>query len=119
MDDIPVPIPAKPVRLLDQLRVHMRSRNLAYKTEQTYLSWIKNFIYFHGKKHPRMLGAKEINEYLTHLAVHKNLAVNTQKTALNALVYLYKQFYHYLKFPLTKLIFPMNFYQSTYAANLN
>lgn len=93
MDDIPVPIPAKPVRLLDQLRVHMRSRNLAYKTEQTYLSWIKNFIYFHGKKHPRMLGAKEINEYLTHLAVHKNLAVNTQKTALNALVYLYKQFY--------------------------
>jgi len=93
MDDIPVPIPIKPVKFLDQLRVHMRSRNLAYKTEQTYINWIKSFIYYHGKKHPRTLGVREIDEYLSHLAVRRNLAVNTQKTALNALVYLYKQFF--------------------------
>ena len=71
----------------------MRGRNLAYKTEQTYINWIKDFIYFHGKRHPKTLGTEEIDAYLSHLAVRRNLAINTQKTALNSLVYLYKQFY--------------------------
>lgn len=93
MDDIPIPIPSSPTRLLDQLRAHMRSRNLAYRTECTYIHWIKSYIYFHKKVHPRDLGSKEIDEYLSHLAVRSNLAVNTQKTALNAVMYLYKQFF--------------------------
>ncbi len=71
----------------------MRSRNLSYKTEQTYIGWIKSYIVFHNKRHPQEMGKKEINEFLSHLAVHKNLAINTQKTALNAIIYLYKQFY--------------------------
>lgn len=93
MDDIPQPLPKNPVKLLDQLRAHMRSRNLAYKTELTYIRWIRSFIYFHEKKHPRDLSPPQIDEYLTYLAVQLNLSINTQKTALNALVYLYKQFY--------------------------
>jgi len=93
MDDIPIPLPARPTRLLDQLRVHMRSRNLAYKTERTYIRWITSYIRFHHKTHPRELGACDIDAYLSHLAVQQNLSVNTQKTALNALMYMYKQFF--------------------------
>lgn len=93
MDDIPIPIPAHPTRLLDQLRAHMRSQNLAYKTEQTYIRWIINYIHFHNKAHPKDLGSDDIDAYLSHLAVRLNLSINTQKTALNALMYLYKKFY--------------------------
>ena len=50
-DDIPPPLPAKPVRLLDQLRYFIRQQNKAYKTEKTYVHWVKRYIFFHHKKH--------------------------------------------------------------------
>ena len=91
MDNIRPPLPQKPTKFLDQLTFHMRSKNLAYRTEKTYIGWIKDFIIFHNKKHPEKMGTAEINAYLSHLSVTKNLSINSQKTALNAIVYLYKK----------------------------
>ena len=90
--DIPVVLPEKPVRLLDQLRHFIRSRGMAYKTEQTYVRWTLRFIRFHKKRHPKEMGSREVEAFLSHLAINRNCAVNTQKTALNALVFLYREF---------------------------
>ena len=81
MDDIPKNIPHKPVRFLDQLRLHIRKSGLAYRTEQTYIHWIKRFIYFNNKAHPKDLGVLHIEVFLNDLAVHRHCAINTQKIA--------------------------------------
>ena len=92
MDDIPIPLPDKPQRFMDQLRVFMRAKRLAYRTEKTYCTWILDFIRFHKRKHPESMGPEEVDAWLSHLASNRNVAINTQKTALNAVVFLYKQF---------------------------
>ena len=92
MDDIPHPLPDKPVRLMDRLRAFMRARHLAYRTEKTYCTWILDFVRFYQRRHPESVGAVEIDAWLSHLANKRHVAVNTQKTALNAVVLLYKQF---------------------------
>jgi len=92
MDDIPVLIPVRPVKFIDRLRAYIRAENLAYKTEKTYIQWILQFIYFHNKRHPEEMGEIEITEFLNHLVVVRNVSKNTQKTALNSLVFLYKRF---------------------------
>ena len=92
MDDIPVPLPAIPTRFLDRFRAFIRARHLAYRTEKTYCNWVREFIRFHEKRHPESMGAEEVNAWLSHLANNRNVAVNTQKTALNAVVFMYHQF---------------------------
>ncbi|MEC7816936.1 MAG: integron integrase [Pseudomonadota bacterium] len=92
MDDIPVPLPAVPVRFMDRFRAFIRARQLAYRTEKTYCLWVREFIRFHGKRHPQTMGADEVNAWLSHLANNRSVSVNTQKTALNAVVFLYHQF---------------------------
>ncbi|WP_045860151.1 integron integrase [Teredinibacter purpureus] len=94
MDDIRPNLPQKPVRFMDQLRSHIRSKQLAYSTEKTYCSWIKHFIHFHNRAHPKDLGAEQVDAFLSYLAVDRNVSVNTQKTALNALVFMYHQFFN-------------------------
>ena len=94
MDDIPRNLPDKPTRFMDQLRVFIRSKQLAYKTEKTYCIWVIDFIRYHDMQHPKYLGGTQLDEYLSHLAVKRNLAINSQKTALNALVFMFKQFLH-------------------------
>ncbi len=89
MLDIPVPLPNHPVKLLDSLRSFIRAEGLAYKTEQTYILWIKRFILFHNKRHPSEMGVYEVKTFLNFLVLERNVAVNTQRTALNALVFLY------------------------------
>ncbi len=69
----------------------MRVRHLSHKTERAYIGYIREYILFHGKKHPKDLGVDEIREYLTHLAVVKKVAASTQNVAFNALIFLYKQ----------------------------
>ncbi len=69
----------------------MRVRHMSHKTERAYVGYIREYILFHGKRHPKDLGADEIREYLTHLAVEKNVAASTQNVAFNALIFLYKQ----------------------------
>lgn len=92
MEDIPIAIPSDSSGFCDQLRLFIRSENKAYATEQTYVGWVWRFICFHNRRHPRNMGAIEIEQFLTHLAVELNASVNTQKTALNAISYIYRRF---------------------------
>jgi len=92
MDDIRKPLPAAPVKFMDQFRAFIRIKRLAYATEKTYCRWVKDFIRFHDRRHPKELGAKHVDAYLSHLVLGHHVSINTQKTALNALVFLYKQF---------------------------
>jgi len=92
MDDIRPPLPAKPERFMDKLRSFMRAKHLAYRTEKTYCVWILDFIRFNQRQHPETLGASEVEAWLSHLANSRGVALNTQKTALNAVVFLYRQF---------------------------
>lgn len=78
-------------KLLDQVRNLMRLKHLSYKTERAYVGYIRKYILFHNKKHPKEMGVDEIRDYLTHLAVEKNVAASTQNVAFNALLFLYKQ----------------------------
>lgn len=82
---------AQKTKLLDRARESLRQKNYSYRTEQTYLSWMKRFILFHNKRHPREMREQEIESYLTFLAVKKKVAPSTQNQALNALIYLYDQ----------------------------
>jgi integron integrase len=82
---------AKPVRLLDQVRDAIRRRNYSYRTEETYVQWIRRFIYFSGKRHPAGLGSAEVTAFLNHLASEREVAAATQNQALSALLFLYKE----------------------------
>jgi integron integrase len=79
------------MRLLDQVRHVIRKKHYSIRTEQAYTDWIKRFILFHDKKHPKDMGENEISEYISFLAVKRNVAASTQNQALNAIVFLYKQ----------------------------
>jgi len=81
----------KPKKLLEQVRDMLRVKHYAYRTEKTYIFWIRRFILFHEKKHPSEMGYKHISEFLTHLAVDRNVSASTQNQALNALIFLYKK----------------------------
>jgi integron integrase len=81
----------KPKRLLDQVRAVLRVKHYAYRTEKSYIFWMRRFILFHGKRHPSEMNSKEINAFLTHLAVNRRVAASTQNQALNALIFLYKK----------------------------
>ena len=84
--------PDPKLRLMDQVRQVLRYHHYAYRTEQTYCDWILRYIRFHGARtHPKDMGKKEIEAFLTHLAVNRNVAAATQRLALNAIVFLYKK----------------------------
>lgn len=76
--------------LLDQLRQALRLKHYAYRTEETYVNWVRRFILFHNKRHPRDMGEPEITAFLTDLAVQKDVTANTQNQALSALLFLYR-----------------------------
>jgi integron integrase len=80
---------AKP-KLLQQVRDCLRVRHYSYRTEQQYLGWIRRFILFHGKRHPRDMGVAEVEAFLSDLAVRGEVAVATQNQALAALLFLYR-----------------------------
>lgn len=77
------------LRLRDQVRRVIRLHHYSVRTEKSYWYWIRYYIRFHGVRHPQEMGAKEIREFLTWLAVERNVAAATQNQALNALVFLY------------------------------
>ncbi|MEO9273932.1 site-specific integrase [Marinomonas sp. 5E14-1] len=82
-------MPSSP--FLNSIRNELRLRGYSLKTEKSYLYWIKYFIRFHQLKHPANMGAEEVRTFLSFLAVEKNVAINTQKSALNALAFLYNK----------------------------
>ncbi|MGA7479011.1 MAG: integron integrase [Azonexus sp.] len=88
-DSIPQTPP--PPKLLDQVRERLRVKHYSIRTETQYLQWIKRFILFHDKRHPREMGAVEVEAFLTHLAVAGRVAAATQNQALSALLFLYRE----------------------------
>ncbi len=78
-------------KLLDQVRAVLRRRHYSYRTEKTYIEWILQYIRFHDIKHPIEMGAAEVEEFLTHLAVERHVAASTQNQALAALLFLYRE----------------------------
>lgn len=77
-------------RLLDRVRDAIRLRHYSLRTEQSYIGWIKRYIYFHDKKHPDSMGEPEITSFLSYLASQRNVSASTQNQALSALLFLYK-----------------------------
>jgi len=82
--------PKKP-RLLELVRDAIRRRHYSRRTEQTYIHWIKRFIYFSERRHPAEMGSEEVTAFLNHLARERNVAANTKNQALSALLFLYKE----------------------------
>ena len=83
--------PSNKPRLLDQVRQRCRVKHYSIRTESCYVDWIRRFILFHDKRHPRTMGAPEVEAFLTHLAVNRNVAASTQNQALSAILFLYKE----------------------------
>ncbi len=81
----------KPKKLLDRLRHELRTEHYALSTEEAYVDWVYRFVMFHNKRHPGEMGAEEIKEFLTHLAVERHVAASTQNQALCALLYFYRK----------------------------
>ncbi|MBI1938415.1 MAG: integron integrase [Ignavibacteriales bacterium] len=77
-------------KLLDQVRITLRTNHYSPKTEESYISWIKQFILFNGKKHPLVLGPEEIQKFINFLAAEKHVSASTQNQALQGVLYLYK-----------------------------
>jgi len=96
MGDIAAMLPAtarqdKP-KLLEQVRDIIRRKHFSIRTEQVYVDWIRRFILFHNKRHPREMAEAEVTEFLTHLARHGHVAASTQNQALSALLSSTKKF---------------------------
>lgn len=79
------------MKLMEQVREKIRYKQYSLRTEQAYSGWIKRYIYFHNKRHPLEMGAKEIESFLTYLAVKRKVAVSTQNLALSSILFLYKE----------------------------
>jgi integron integrase len=81
----------QPPKLLDQVAAKMRVKHYSIRTEKSYVDWIKRYIWHFDKRHPKDMGAAEVEEFLTYLAVERNVSASTQNQAKSALLYLYKE----------------------------
>ena len=86
--------------MLDQVRAAVRVRHYSPRTEEAYVGWIRRFILFHGKRHPKEMGEPEVGAFLSHLAVRDRVSASTQNQALGALTFLYR---HVLRKPVGEL----------------
>lgn len=102
MDDVRPPLSSYKSEFMRGLRRFIRERGYSFDTEKTYTHWIKRFIHYMGDEPPAAFSAAEVERFLSYLAVSEHVAVGTQKTALNALAFLYNK---YLQQPLGKLSF--------------
>ncbi len=78
-------------KLLEQVRDRIRAKHYSFRTEESYVGWIRRFILFHHKTHPAQMGAKEVEAFLSHLAVDRKVSASTQNQAKSALLFLYKE----------------------------
>ncbi|MBW4541379.1 MAG: integron integrase [Myxacorys chilensis ATA2-1-KO14] len=81
----------RPRKLIEQVSDLLRVKHYSYRTEQTYIQWIRRYILFHNKTHPKEMGSPEIKAFLTHLAVQEQVAASTQNQALSAILFLYRE----------------------------
>ena len=77
--------------MLDRVRALLRTRHYSLETEKRYVYWIRQYIFFHNIRNPIEMGASEIEDFLTHLAVEKTVSASTQNQALAALLFLYRE----------------------------
>lgn len=84
-------ISGNPPKLLDQVRAKIRLKHYSIRTEQAYADWIKRFILYFDKRHPKEMGAAEVEQFLSHLAVAGKVSASTQNQAKSALLFLYKE----------------------------
>ncbi|MCX6082027.1 MAG: integron integrase [Chloroflexi bacterium] len=77
-------------KLLEQVSDALRAKHYSYRTEQTYIDWIRRFILFHNKRHPNEMGENEIGAFIIHLATERKVAASTQNQALSAILFLYR-----------------------------
>ena len=82
---------AKTPRLLDQVRARLRLKHYSLRTERAYVGWIRRFILATGKRHPKDMGAPEVEGFLSTLATQGQVAAGTQNQALSALLFLYRE----------------------------
>ena len=85
------PVSAPEPKLLEQVRHRLRIKHYSLRTERSYIAWIRNFILFHHKRHPRDMAAAEVESFLSYLAVDRGVSPSTQNQALHALLFLYKE----------------------------
>jgi site-specific recombinase XerD len=90
MTPLPNPTTPQSPKLLDRVRQACRVRHYSIRTEDAYHDWIRRFILFHQKRHLQEMGAAEINQFLTHLAVEGHVSASTQNQAFCALLFLYR-----------------------------
>lgn len=83
--------PLQSIRLLDQVRERIRYLHYSLSTEKLYVYWVRFFIRWHGLKHPRDMGAKEVEDFLTMLATERKVSASTHNQALSALLFLYRE----------------------------
>jgi integron integrase len=88
---VATPESPQPPKLLEQVVARLRVKHYSLRTEQIYVDWIKRFVWFHGKRHPKDMGAAEIEAFLTNLAVERSVSASTQNQAKSALLFLYKE----------------------------
>jgi integron integrase len=81
---------AQQLKLLDQVRRAVRLKGYSYRTEQAYVQWSKRYILYHNKRHPAEMGKADVEDFLAHLAMDRNVAASTQNQALSALLFLYR-----------------------------
>ncbi len=100
-----VPIPSRPNKFIHRLRACIRSHNLSVSTERSYVDWTKRLIKYYGMKHPEEMNKRDVERFLSYLAVDRQVTKNTQKSALNAFSFLFNRF---LKIPLESLDFKIS-----------
>ena len=81
-------------KLLQQVKIHLRSLHYSKRTEEAYINWIRRYIIFHNKTHPSKLGKDHIRSFLNYLAVNRNVSASTQNQALQGILFLYKEILH-------------------------
>lgn len=81
-------------KLLDQYRDHIRLKQYSTRTEKTYIHWVREYILYHNKRHPKEMGVPEINQFITHLVVEKKASASTQNQAVSAVLFLYRYVLH-------------------------
>jgi integron integrase len=80
----------KPKKLLDQYRDQIRLKQYSPRTEKTYTHWVREYILYHNKRHPREMSVTEINQFITHLVVERKASASTQNQAISAILFLYR-----------------------------
>jgi site-specific recombinase XerD len=89
-----LPMQNPPKKLLEQVKDQIRLKHYSYRTEDSYVQWIRRYILFHNKRHPQEMGVPEIEAFLSHLAVEGKVSASTQNQALSALLFLYRHVLH-------------------------